>query len=76
MISSGQTCLTLGGDHSLSIGTVHGHCKAETRHDIGMGGRARRYQSPASIALGQHPWHGIVLPRARAIAVYSKSRRI
>jgi len=29
VISSGQTCLSLGGDHSLSIGTVHGHLQVE-----------------------------------------------
>ncbi len=29
VIQSGKTCLTLGGDHSLSIGTVHGHALME-----------------------------------------------
>ena len=25
----GHTCLTLGGDHSMTIGTLHGHARAE-----------------------------------------------
>ncbi|CAH1792703.1 unnamed protein product [Owenia fusiformis] len=29
IISAGHCGLTIGGDHSLSIGTVHGHCQAE-----------------------------------------------
>ena len=29
VIKLGEVCLTLGGDHSLSIGTVHGHARAE-----------------------------------------------
>jgi arginase len=29
VIQSNNTCLTLGGDHSLSIGTVHGHAQVE-----------------------------------------------
>ena len=29
IIQQGQTCLTLGGDHSMSIGTVHGHAAVE-----------------------------------------------
>lgn len=29
IIQSGKVCLTLGGDHSMSIGTVYGHAQAE-----------------------------------------------
>uniref|UniRef100_A0A8D0GU11 Arginase n=1 Tax=Sphenodon punctatus TaxID=8508 RepID=A0A8D0GU11_SPHPU len=31
---SGQTCLTLGGDHSLAVGTISGH--AEVHPDLGL----------------------------------------
>lgn len=27
-VKSGATCLTLGGDHSVAIGTIHGHAQA------------------------------------------------
>jgi len=27
-VKSGSTCLTLGGDHSVAIGTIHGHAQA------------------------------------------------
>lgn len=32
MVSAGQTCVTLGGDHSLAIGTVSGH--AQVNEDL------------------------------------------
>ena len=28
-ILDGRMCLTLGGDHSIGVGTVHGHLKAQ-----------------------------------------------
>ena len=29
VIRDGRICLSLGGDHALSIGTIHGHCQVE-----------------------------------------------
>lgn len=29
IINEGRMCLTLGGDHSIGVGTVHGHLKAQ-----------------------------------------------
>lgn len=29
IVSAGEVCVVVGGDHSLSTGSVHGHCQAE-----------------------------------------------
>lgn len=29
IIQDGRMCLTLGGDHSIGVGTVHGHLKVQ-----------------------------------------------
>nr|CAD7458142.1 unnamed protein product [Timema tahoe] len=34
MMKDGRVCVSLGGDHSLSIGTIDGH--AETRGNLGV----------------------------------------
>lgn len=32
VLQNGQICLTLGGDHSIAIGTVDAHVKAKKRY--------------------------------------------
>lgn len=29
IIKAGEVCLSIGGDHSMSVGTIHGHLKAQ-----------------------------------------------
>ncbi len=46
----------LGGDHSIAIGTVGGHCLRRTA-GADLDRRARRFQYARNVALRKHPWH-------------------
>lgn len=36
IVSDNRICLTLGGDHSIAVGTVHGHAKALKNQQIAL----------------------------------------
>ena len=61
IVGKGHFPLVLGGDHSISVGTVSAIAGGvPARGEEGrppLGGRARRHQHAGDLALGQHPRH-------------------
>ena len=39
VVREGRLCVTLGGDHSIAIGTINGHAAARPDHQV----RTRQY---------------------------------
>lgn len=34
VLRDGRLCVTLGGDHSIAIGTIHGHAHTNPQHQV------------------------------------------
>ena len=77
VIKSGRTCLALGGDHSMAIGSIYGHSLAEPEHVVvWVDAHADINPNTPDVILWEHAWDAFVIPCERATTIYQQTTRI